>query len=117
VLFVYPMWDSENQRLGLMACTPVGYTIRSIGETIGFLGLLLLVGMLVVVTVLVLGFGFKGSTFWLLLIPLAVGIMSEGLVCMGWTLARRRSFQYDLETGIATWIEDGKPVTFQKYRW
>jgi hypothetical protein len=25
MLFIYPMWDSESQRLGLKACTPRGY--------------------------------------------------------------------------------------------
>jgi hypothetical protein len=116
VLFIYPMWDNENQRLGLQACTPVGYALRGIGELIGFLRLLLLLGTLVVVTVLVLALGFKASSFWLLLIPFGVGVLSEGLVCLGWTLAKRRRFEYDPETRIATWIENGERVTFQKYR-
>jgi hypothetical protein len=117
VLFVYPMWDSENQRLGLQACTPRGYAIRSFGEFIGFCGLVLLLGTLVVVPVLVFGFGFRASVFWFELVPVGVGIVSECLVCLGWMLARRRSFRYDADTGIASWIDGGKPVTFQKYHW
>jgi len=44
-LFIYPMWDSENQRMGMKACAPFGYNVRCIADMIGFLGLLLLFGI------------------------------------------------------------------------
>ena len=40
MLFIYPMWDNESQRIGKQKCTPKGYNLHVIAELLGFIGLL-----------------------------------------------------------------------------
>jgi hypothetical protein len=42
MLFIYPMWDNESQRIGKQMCTPLGYKLHETAELLGFIGLLLL---------------------------------------------------------------------------
>jgi hypothetical protein len=41
-----PMWDSKNQRLGMKAYAPFGYTVCETGDLVGFLDLILPLAML-----------------------------------------------------------------------
>ncbi len=104
MLFVYPMWDNEMERIGMQKCTPMGYTVHAIGEIVGFIGLLVLVGTGIYLA-------FIHAKFWLLLIPLTFGIVSEIMVRTGWFLAWRRGFKYS-DGRIASWYEDGKCKTY-----
>ena len=114
MLFIYPMWDSENQRLGLNACTPVGYALRGFAELIGFLGLILLIGTPIYVVYRVVIQSFSWHICWLFSIPFGVGIISQVLFMISSCLAAKRQFHYDNVTRIATWIEAGREQTFPK---
>lgn len=111
MFFIHPMWDSETQRIGMKKCTPSGYTLRAYGELVGGLGLLLLL--------LTFGFwvwqflagNFVSSLFWIVTIPLGLGVFSEILVWAGWRKAQKRGFQYDYR--IASWLENGERRFYQ----
>jgi hypothetical protein len=112
MLFIYPMWDHESQRIGKQKCTPFGYALHGIAEMLGFLGLLLLLG-----TGAYLGYrGITGtfhvSLLWLLAIPFGLGIMGETLYQVSWELAARKGFHYDPNTCEASWTEAGKRLTY-----
>jgi hypothetical protein len=107
MLFISPMWDSENQRLGLKTCTPLGYTVYSIGELMGFVGLLLLVAVPGFLVVRLFRHQFSARDLWLLLIPLVVGVVGRFLLILGWKFATKRQFHYDCDTRKARWIENG----------
>jgi hypothetical protein len=34
MLFIHPMWDSETERLGKKACTPTGYALHGLADTV-----------------------------------------------------------------------------------
>ena len=115
-LFIYPMWDSENQRLGMKACTPLGYAVRCIADLIGFCGLIFLFGILGVVTLRYLRHQFELCNLWLLLVPLVVGFVGRVLFEFGWGLAAKKKFKYDSQTMTAKWIEDGHESVFPNAR-
>jgi hypothetical protein len=115
-LFIYPMWDSENQRLGMKACTPLGYTVRCIADLIGFSGLILLFGILGVLTLQYLCGQFESRGFWLLLFPLVVGFVGRVLFEFGWRLAAKKKYEYDSRTRTVKWIENGHEIVFPNAR-
>lgn len=106
------MWDSENQRLGMKACTPLGYTVRGVGDLIGYGGLILLLAMLGYLTFRFFRDQFLVRDILLLLIPLTAGVVGRLLLVVGWKLATKKQFQYDCDTRIARWIEDGHERAF-----
>ncbi|MBU4271106.1 MAG: hypothetical protein KKE86_06370 [Planctomycetes bacterium] len=112
MLFINPMWDSENQRLGLKACKPVGYFLRGLADLIGFVGLILLVGMPIYVVYRSLAHSFSWHLCWFLLIPFGVGIIGQSLCWISWRLATKKQFHYDWETRTARWIEGGHEQVF-----
>ena len=115
MFFIYPMWDSETERLGKRACTPLGYHLHALADLIGFLGLLSLLGLI--------GYlGYRGvmqtftlSLWWMLLIPVGLGLLGWILFSVSWQLAESKGFEYDAEAGEARWIENGEKKTF-RYR-
>ncbi len=112
MLFISPMWDSENQRLGMKACTPLGYAVRGIGDLIGFLGLILLLVIPGYLAVQFLRHQFLSRDLWLLSVPFVVGVVGRMLLGIGWRLALKRRFQYDSDTRTARWIEEGHERVF-----
>jgi len=101
------MWDSENQRLGMKACTPFGYALRQIGDLIGFFGLILL---LLIPCFMVFRFfrhEFASRDWWLLLAPIIVGLIGRVLFMCGWALAMKRKFEYEYKTMTVKWVENG----------
>ncbi|MDX6766031.1 MAG: hypothetical protein SFU85_04495 [Candidatus Methylacidiphilales bacterium] len=114
MLFIYPMWDSESERLGKQQCSPAGYAIHVTADLIGFAGLLLLVGLMVYFPATYLITSLPRPTYWIFLMPFAVGILGELLFSFSWWLARRKGFTYDGATRTASWNEDGKMRT---YKW
>jgi len=115
--FIYPMWDSENQRLGMKACTPFGYNVRCIADIIGFSGLIFL---LVITGFLIhrylLRHQFESRWLLLLLVPLVVGFAGRVLFEFGWGLAAKKKFEYDSQTMTVKWIEDGHKRVFPNAR-
>jgi len=113
MLFLHPMWDNESQRIGMQKCWPLGYNIHGIGELIGFLGLLALLGAVAYMSYAGLAGSFTSRTWLLLLIPFGMGIISEVMVQTSWAMVARRGFEYDYDKRMASWIDNGKRVTYQ----
>ena len=112
MIFFHPMWDSEGQRLGMKACTPLGYGMRIVGDLIGFLGL---ITFFLIPANLLLRFirhQFSTHDLWLLLVPLIIGIIGRILFELGWKLATNKQYKYDYETMTVTWIEKGQERSF-----
>jgi hypothetical protein len=114
MLFIYPMWDNESQRIGKQKCTPMGYNLHVIAELLGFIGLLLLLGVCVHLGYRASCNSFDKSLYWELTIPFGFAIISRALYHFSWFLASRRGFEYDYDKREASWIENGERVT---YRW
>ncbi len=113
MLFIYPMWDTESQRIGKQKCTPLGYRLHVLADLIGFIGLLLFLGVGVYLAYRGLSQSFHASLFWLLAIPFGFGFIGQLLFQFSWFLAFRRGFEYDYEKAEASWFEKGKRVTYR----
>ena len=113
MLFIYPMWDSESQRLGLKACTPRGYvhSLPGRGDRSCWLVLLPVTGIFLI-GLACLGW-FHTEYFGLFLAPFAAGVLSESTMCVSRVCAKRKRFDYDAETRTASWIEQGVAQEFQ----
>ena len=114
MLFVFPMWDSESERLGKKECTPKGYSLHVIAELIGFLGLLSLIGLILYFGLCLFFYSLPQPSGWVFLIPFGIGIIAEFLFGYSWHLAKKKSFSYDGKTRTATWCENGAEKT---YKW
>jgi hypothetical protein len=111
------MWDSENQRLGMKACTPLGYNVRCIADIIGFSGLIFLFGITgFLIHRYALGHPFESRRLLLFLAPLVVGFVGRVLFEFGWRLAAKKKFEYDSQTMTVKWIEDGHERVFPNGR-
>lgn len=109
MIFIHPMWDSENQRLGLKSCTPLGYTLIGVGDFVGtLLGLLTLIAVPVYLAYRLFTGQFSSGLLWLLLIPIGLGVSGRVIFEVGWVLARRKQFRYD-SARTAWWKEGGEP--------
>jgi hypothetical protein len=108
MLFIYPMWDNESQRIGKQKCTPLGYTLHGIAELLGFVGLLLLFVLGAYLAYRWHAGTFYSSLLWFLVVPFILGIIGEGIYWYSWSLAAKKGFHYDYETREASWMEDGQ---------
>ena len=113
-MFIYPMWDNESQRIGKQKCTPWGYTLHVIAELLGFMGLLLVLGVGIYLGYRALSHSFHASLLWLLAVPFGLGLISQAMYQFSWVLASRRGFDYDYDKAEASWIENGEQM---KYKW
>lgn len=114
MLFIHPMWNHESERIGKQKCTPIGYALHVIADLLGFVGLLLLLGVLVYLGHRGIAGGFRASMCWLLAIPFGVGVVSEVLYHVSWIIALRHGFEYDPKKCVAIWEENGRRIT---YKW
>jgi len=112
MIFIHPMWDSEGQRLGMKACTPVGYLFRSIGDLIGFSGLIMLFVIPGYLGLQSFRHRFSTHDLWLLLAPLIVGILGRVVFEIGWRMAAKKHYKYDYSTRTVTWTERGCEKAF-----
>jgi hypothetical protein len=108
------MWNSENERLGLKACTPAGHVLHEVADMTGLIGLVLLIAMPVYVVYRVGVHKFAWQICWLFLIPLFVGIVGRVLWEISWKLAAKKGFHYDDETRTAHWIEGENAQVFPR---
>lgn len=115
MIFIHPMWDSENQRLGLKSCTPLGYTLVGIGNLGGMLGLLTLIAVSVYLVYRQVVGEFSSRLLWFLLIPVGLGVIGRVIFEAGWMLAIRKQFYYD-DTRTAWWNERGAVRSFPPKR-
>jgi hypothetical protein len=112
MLFIHPMWDNESQRIGMLKCWKAAYLVHGYGEVIGFIGILVLLGT-VGYMIYVASFGSFSYTTWLLLcVPFGFGVVSEIMVQASWSMVARRGFDYDYNSRISSWIENGERVEY-----
>lgn len=116
MLFIYPMWDSESQRIGKRKCTPLGYTLHGIAELLGFIGLLLLFAVGSYLAYRSYAGTFHSSLFRFMAVPFILGIIGEGLYWYSWRLATKKGFRYDYETREASWTEGGQRRVYKSER-
>jgi len=115
MFFVFPIWDSQSQRNGMMRCTPFGYILQAIARILGSIGFLLFPGIFIFLIVCKIVFGkFDSSLYWLFSLPFAFGLIAEILFLSAWYLAGKKGFDYDYEKREASWVENGKQI---KYKW
>jgi hypothetical protein len=105
MFFIYPMWDSESQRIGKQKCTRLGYALHGAAELLGFIGLLLLFAAAVYLGYRALHGTFHATLLWVLAVPISLGSIGGFLYRYSWTLATRRGFKYDNEKREASWLE------------
>jgi hypothetical protein len=103
MLYIYPMWDSEAERIGVQKCMPMGSVLRTIAELLGFIAGIGLVGGLI--------FCFK-IWYGVICVSVAIGLIGRVFYTAAQWLAARRGFKYDYETGVASWDENGERVTY-----
>ncbi len=116
-MFIPRIWSDEVERIGKQRCTPLGYALQVIGDLIGFLGLLTLLGMPVYLAYRA-GVGtFDRSLLWLLTVPFAIGIAGRFMVEFSWWMARRKKFHYDYERRESIWIEGGEKRSYKFSDW
>jgi hypothetical protein len=114
MLFIHPMWLHESQRIGKQKCTPIGYALHVAADLLGFFGLLFLFGSSAYLTYRAIMGLFDTALFWLLVPPLALGVVSEVLYRFSWWLALRKGYHFDYDTCEATWTDAGRPFS---YKW
>ena len=114
MFFIFPMWDSESQRMGKHKCTRLGYALHGAAELLGFIGLLLLFAAVIYLGYRALHGTFHASLLWVLAVPFSLGSIGEILYRHSWKLAARRGFEYDYEKREARWLE-GTQRRF--YKW
>ncbi len=81
--FVYAMWDSESQRIGLQKCTSAGYRLRQAAVLIGLLGL---VSFPFLLWKAVSGAFFHVLLWWFAL-PVGLGLFGDVLMLVSWRMA------------------------------
>jgi hypothetical protein len=111
------MWSDEVERIGKQKCTPFGYALQSVGDLVGFAGLLMLLGVPVYLIYRGIVGSFHWSLLWLLLVPIAVGVVGAIIVGVSWQLAGRKQFKYDYERRESTWYEQGEKRSFTYADW
>lgn len=116
-MFIPRMWFDEVERIGKQRCTPFGYALQGFGELVGFVGLLMLLGVPIYLVYRAIAGTFSWPLLWLLAVPFAVGIVGSLLVQFSWFLAQRKQFRYDYERRVSSWIEGGQERTFTYADW
>jgi len=111
-MFINPMWDNEVERIGKQKCTPLGYTLHVISDMLGFLGLVTILIIIGVMAWKTIFDTFHYAIFWLFAVPVCMGVLSEVLFKLFWSLALSRGWQYDRENLEASWMEAGERRTF-----
>ena len=107
------MWDSLSQQGGMQKCSPVGYQLHGIAKLLGLGAFLLFLGIVIYLLYAAVFGGFRWSLCWLLAIPFATGIVAQALSMFGWSLAGKKGFNYDYEKREASWLENGKRVSYK----
>jgi hypothetical protein len=116
-MFIPRMWFDEVERIGKQRCTPVGYAIQVVGDLIGFVGLLSVLGVPVYLAFARVIGSFRWSMLWLLAVPVVLGVIGSVLVSFSWSLAYRKQFRYDYERRVSSWVEGGQERSYTYSDW
>jgi hypothetical protein len=107
-MFIPRLWFDEVERIGKQRCTPVGYALQVVGDHIGCLDLLLLLGVPLYLAYTGVVGTFRWPLLWLLAVPVVLGIVGSLIVGYSWSLAYRKRFHYDYERRVSSWTEGGQ---------
>ena len=116
-MFIPRIWCDEVERIGKQRCTPVGYALQGVGELIGLVGLLTLLGVPIYLAYRGVVGTFRWPLVGLLAVPLVIGIVDTIVVEFSWRLAYRKRFRYDYERRVSSWIEEGQERTYSYADW
>lgn len=114
-MFINPMWSCESQRIGMQRCTPKGYMLHGISDLIGFVAILLLLGVPIYLVYSAICGQFVAKMLWLFLVPFGVAIAGNLLHSYSWHLADKRQFKYDYENSLSTWVDESGIEQSYKY--
>ncbi len=112
-MFIYPMWDSETQRIGKQKCTPLGSRLHLLAEMIGFVSLFAVPSVLLFLAYRGISGSFHSSLWWILAIPFVATLIGDAIFAYSWRLADNRGFKYDDSTGEASWDDNGERVLYR----
>ena len=97
----------------MQKCMPVAYKVHGVGELIGFIGLLTLLGTIGYMIYL-RNFGdFHASAWWYLAIPFGIGIVSEIMVQLSWHMVSKTGFKYDYKNRESSWVNGSERIHFK----
>jgi hypothetical protein len=116
-MFIPRTWYDEVERIGKQKCTPFGYALQTVGDLIGLLALLVLLATPIYIIYRGIVGSFHWSLLWLLLSPIALGVLGALIVGSSWQLAKRKQFKYDYERRESTWEEAGEKRSFTYADW
>jgi len=115
MLFVYPMWDSENERLGVQACSRSASILRGIAELFGALSFYLLVCIILFILYKLSANEYTNELLYFILIPFFIGILCEILFHIAIKKLSNVSYDFNSSSGITTWIENGERKSYIYY--
>jgi hypothetical protein len=116
-MFIPRIWFDEVERIGKQRCTPTGYALQGIGELIGFVGLLTLLGVPVYLAYRGVAGTFSWPLLWFQTVPFVIGVLDTVIVGFSWSLAYRKQFRYDYERRVSSWVEDRRERTYSYADW
>jgi len=113
-LFIFPMWSSENERIGLKKCCPLSSILRTLAELGGFIGLFLLFGAIIFLVYKGIIGEFSNQLWWFLLYPYLLGFINMLLFLFAYIMADKKSYKYDYEKNVTIWQENGKEKIYSE---
>ena len=112
-MFIYPMWDSETQRIGKQKCTPLGSRLHLIAEMIGFVSLFAVPSILLYFAYRGVSGTFHSRLWWILAIPFVATMVGDVIFAYSWRLAEKRGFAYDDGACEASWDENDERIVYR----
>jgi hypothetical protein len=111
------MWDSENERLGVQACSSSAYLLRGISVTIGRIGFYLFLIASLYILYKLFSLTYSNHLLLWVIFPISIGIISEIIFYLAIKELKKLTYTFNPSTGITKWIKDKQTKTyiFQKY--
>ena len=106
------LYESLNERRGMMACSKRAYHLIGAGDLCGLIAAVLLWVVIFYWLLRYQGVRFPLRELWWLLLPAAVVVAGKVMEKIGWSLAAKKQFHYDYDTNTATWLEDGRQRSY-----
>ena len=116
-MFVPRIWFDEVERIGKQKCTPLGYALQGVGDIVGLLGLLMVLGMPVYLAYRGVVGTFTWSLLWLVPAPFVIAIAGRLMVELSWWMAYRKKFNYDYERRESSWVEGSEKRSYTFSDW
>jgi hypothetical protein len=110
------MWSSENERLGLKSCTPLGYGILCAADLVSLAALVLLLSLPIYLIYMSMNRRLAPSASWFLLLPFGIAFFGSLVMLAAWSLARAKRFRYDYTSDTSRWLSDGLEMSYPDRR-